>query len=101
MRRANEEFLRDQQEIINNPAATLRVDFYSIVEGKTPEITPDQVAKPLASIDSSIKVGLRERAVLAVLIYTAAPAGAVARLTLKNGKHDASHYTLRLSENCG
>ena len=55
----------------------------------------------VASIDVSTKIGLRDRAVLAVLIYTAARVGAVAKLTLKSVKHDGSQYTLRFSEKGG
>jgi integrase/recombinase XerD len=39
--------------------------------------------------------------VLAVLIYTAARVGAVAKLTVKNLVHDGSQYTLRFSERGG
>ncbi len=39
--------------------------------------------------------------VLAVLIFTAARVGAVARLTLKSLKHDGTQYTLRFSEKGG
>jgi integrase/recombinase XerD len=87
--------------IVINPAATVRAERYSVVEGKTPEIRPDQVARLLTSIDVSTKIGLRDRAVLAVLIYTAARVGAVAKLTLKGVKHDGSQYTLRFSEKGG
>jgi integrase/recombinase XerD len=87
--------------IVINPAATVRAERYSIVEGKTPEIRPDQVAKLLTSIDLSTKIGPRDRAVLAVLIYTAARVGAVAKLTLRGVKHDGSQYTLRFSEKGG
>jgi integrase/recombinase XerD len=37
----------------------------------------------------------------AVLVYTAARVGAVAKLTVKNLVHDGSHYTLRFSEKGG
>src|SRR4029077_996325 len=55
----------------------------------------------LTSIDVLTKIGLRDRAVLAVLIYTAARVGAVAKLTLKSVNHDGSQYTLRFSEKGG
>jgi integrase/recombinase XerD len=84
-----------------NPAATVKAQRYSVVEGKTPEIGPDQARKLLKSIDVSNPVGLRDRAILAVLIYTAARVGAVAKLTVKNWMHDGSQYTLRFSEKGG
>ena len=45
--------------------------------------------------------GLRDRAVLAVLAYTAARVGAVAKLTMKNLVSDGSQYTLRFAEKGG
>jgi site-specific recombinase XerD len=84
-----------------NPAATVKAERYSVVEGKTPEISADQARTLLKSIDASNSVGLRDRAILAVLIYTAARVGAVARLTVKNLVHDGSQYTLRFSEKGG
>ena len=46
-------------------------------------------------------MGLRDRAILAVLVYTAARVGAVAKLTLKSLKHDGTQYSLRFSEKGG
>ncbi len=43
----------------------------------------------------------RDRAILAVLVYTAARVGAVAKLTVKNLVHGGSQYTLRFSEKGG
>ena len=80
-----------------NPAATVKAERYTVVEGKTPEIGADQARTLLRSIDASNPVGLRDRAVLAVLIYTAARVGAVAKLAVKNLVHDGSQYTLRFS----
>jgi integrase/recombinase XerD len=84
-----------------NPAATVRAERYSMVEGKTPEILPGQARTLLESIDISNKVGLRDRAIFAVLIYTAARVGAVAKLTTKSLKHDGTQYTLRFAEKGG
>ena len=84
-----------------NPAATVKAERYSVVEGKTPEIAVAQARSLLKSIDTSNLIGLRDRAVLAVLIYTAARVGAVAKLTVKNLVHDGSQYSLRFSEKGG
>ena len=46
-------------------------------------------------------MGLRDRAILAVLAFTAARVGAVARLTFKNLRHDGTEYALRFSEKGG
>jgi site-specific recombinase XerD len=87
--------------VILNPASSVRAERYSAIEGKTPEIGVKQARELLQSIDASNVVGLRDRAVLAVLVYTAARVGAVAKLTLKNLRHDGSQYSLRLSEKGG
>jgi site-specific recombinase XerD len=84
-----------------NPAATVKSERYAVVEGKTPEIGPGPARTLLKSIDVSDPVGLRDRAVLAVLIYTAARVEAVAKLTPKNLKHNGTQYALRFSEKGG
>ena len=64
----------------------------------------DQVDQTTYEVESETFpdfVGLRDRAILAVLIYTAARVGAVARLTFKNLRHDGTEYTLRFSEKGG
>lgn len=87
--------------MILNPAACVRAERYQVVEGKTEEIKPKHARKLLESIDTGDIVGLRDRAILAVLVYTAARVGAVAKLTLKSLKHDGSQYELRFHEKGG
>jgi len=53
---------------------------YVVIEGKTPEISVQQARTLLQSIDLSDPIGLRDRAILAILAYTSSRAGAVARL---------------------
>jgi integrase/recombinase XerD len=94
-----------------NPAASVRGLRYEAVEGKTHEITIDHARKVLATIRVERKtkegeliplvVGLRDRAIIATLIYTAARAGAVARLRIKDFRHDGSQWTLRFAEKGG
>ena len=81
-----------------NPAATVKAGRYSVVEGRTPEIGPEPAWTLLRSIDVSDPVGLHDRAILAVLVSTAARVGAVAKLTVKNLVHDGSQHTPRFSE---
>ena len=87
--------------IIFNPALSVRTERYQVIEGKTPEIAVAQAEKLLASIDASSVVGLRDRAVIAVLIFTAARVGAVSKLRLKHFEHDGSQWTLRFGEKGG
>jgi site-specific recombinase XerD len=87
--------------VILNPATSVRAERHQVVEGKTPEISAKQARQLLQSVDTSNVVGLRDRAIIAVLIYTAARVGAVAKLTLKSLKHDGTQYSLRFSEKGG
>lgn len=87
--------------MILNPAASVRAERYSVVEGKTPAISTEQARQLLAAIDVGTPVGLRDRCVIATLIYTAARSGAVAKLRLKDLMHDGSQYSLRFSEKGG
>ncbi len=103
-----------------NPAATARTERYQVIEGKTPHIPPGQAAQLLASIQTALAVqtpgppaqppagvevpdivALRDKAALAVLVYTAARVGAVAKLTLADLRHDGTQYTLRFAEKGG
>ena len=87
--------------VVLNPAASVRAERYTVVEGKTPEITIDQARVLLRLIDTSHVVGLRDRAVIAVLIYTAARIGAVAGLKRGSLAHDGTQYSLRFDEKGG
>ena len=68
-----------------------------MIEGKTPEITLEQARTLLASVDTSQVVGLRDKAILAVLAYTVCRAGAVAKLRLGDFQHDGTQYVLRFA----
>ena len=46
-------------------------------------------------------MGLRDRAILATLAYTACRAGAVAKLRLQDFQHDGEQYVLRFQEKGG
>ena len=102
--------LVNRHAVAINPAATVRAERYSMVEGKTPEIQRKQAETLIRSIQttnidkSGIKpdlVGMRDQAILAVLAYTAARVGAVAKLTFKSLRHDGTQYALRFLEKGG
>jgi site-specific recombinase XerD len=87
--------------VVLNPAASVKAARYQTVEGKTPEITVEQARTLLKSLDTSHALGLRDRAVIAILIYTAARIGAVAKLRRQDFRHDGSQWTLRFAEKNG
>jgi site-specific recombinase XerD len=87
--------------IILNPALSVRGERYEAIEGKTPEITVEQARKLLASIGASNPVGCRDRAILSILIYTAARAGAVAKLKCGSFYDGGDQWMLRFEEKNG
>jgi integrase/recombinase XerD len=87
--------------VIINPASSVRGDRYQVVEGKTPEITVADARKLLNSFDVSHVVGLRDRAIVPILIYTAARAGAVAKLKRGNFYHAGDQWMLHFDEKGG
>jgi integrase/recombinase XerD len=93
--------LVNRHACVINPAATVKAERHSVVEGKTPDIGTAHARTLLKSIAVADPVGLRDRAVLAVLAYTAARVGAVAKLTMKNFVSDGSQHTLRFAEKGG
>ncbi len=82
-----------------NPASSVRGERYQLAEGKTPEITVDQERALLKSIRPRGVEGLRDKAIVATLIYTAARIGAVAGLTVGSFAQDGGQWFLRFLEN--
>jgi integrase/recombinase XerD len=106
------DLLVERHIMLINPAASVRGLRYEAVEGKTPEITIEHAKMLLATIRVRRKikkkdefvpliVGLRDRAIIATLIYTAARAGAVARLRIKDFRYDGTQWTFRFAEKGG
>jgi integrase/recombinase XerD len=84
-----------------NPALSVRGERYAAIEGKTPEISIDQARQLLASLDTTHVIGLRDRAILAILVYTSSRAGAVAKLKRGNFYRAGESWMLHFSEKGG
>jgi len=84
-----------------NPAASVRGPEYVAHEGKTPAFANEQVKHLLKSIDTSNIVGLRDKTLLMVLTYTAARAGAVAKLKIADYYSDGSQWWFHFGEKGG
>jgi integrase/recombinase XerD len=87
--------------LILNPALSVRAQRYVAVEGRTPEIGVEQARHLLKGLDVSHVVGLRDRAVIGTLIYTAARVGAVAKLRRSDFYEVAGQACLRFHEKGG
>lgn len=87
--------------VLLNPALSVKTERYSVTEGKTPEITVVQARALLNSIDACDVIAVRDKAIVGVLIYTAARAGAVAKLRMKDLVEEGAQLSLRFREKGG
>ncbi len=84
-----------------NPALSVRTERYTVMEGKTPEITSEQARQLLNSIKPSSLIAIRDKAVIATLIFTAVRAGAVASLRIGDFVDESNQFSLRFREKGG
>lgn len=87
--------------VVLNPAAAVRGERHETVEGKAPEIGVKRAERLLSSIDTSTVVGLRDRAAIGLMIYTAAQVGAAAKLKRRDLYHNGEQWMLRFNEKGG
>ena len=84
-----------------NPALSVRTERYTVVEGKTPEISVKQARLLLQSIDTSDVIGLRDKSIISILIYTAARIGAVSKLQVRDLYDSGDQYCLHFVDKGG
>jgi integrase/recombinase XerD len=84
-----------------NPAASVRGPKYSAREGKTPAFDDRQVRVLLDSIGGGDVVAIRDKTLLMILAYTAARAGAVARLRTMDYLTDGRAWSFNFGEKGG
>lgn len=66
------------QVLAVNPASAVRGPKYSVKKGKTPVLAANEARALLDSIDTSTVIGLRDRALIALMTYSFARVGAAA-----------------------
>ena len=71
------------QVVATNPAHAVRGPKHVVKRGKTPVLTAEQARRLLDSIDVSSVVGLRDRALIAVMTYALARVGAVVAMRVE------------------
>jgi integrase/recombinase XerD len=84
-----------------NPAHSVRGPRHSVGKGVTPVLSSEEAAALLAGMDVSSVVGLRDRAIIAVMTYTFARVGAVIALNLEDYYSQKKRWWLRLREKNG
>jgi site-specific recombinase XerD len=89
------------QIVPHNPAASVRGPSYVIKRGKTPVLTAAEARRLLDSINCSSVIGLRDRALIGVMIYSFARVSAVAGMRVEDYFQNGKRYSLRLHEKGG
>jgi integrase/recombinase XerD len=84
-----------------NPAQAVQAPRYSASEGKTPILSAQETRQLLDSIDTSQVWGLRNRALVGVLVFSCARVSAVVGMKLDDYFAESKEWKLRLHEKRG
>ena len=84
-----------------NPAAAVRGPKHVFKKGKTSVLDGDEAKKLLDSIDVSTLVGLRDRALIALLVYTFARVSAALHMNVEDYYPQGKRWWVRLHEKGG
>jgi len=89
------------QIIPMNPAASVRGPRHIVKKGKTLVLTAEQARSLLDSIDTSSLIGLRDRALIAAMVYSFARVSAVVNMDVEDYWQNGKRWWLRLHEKGG
>ena len=89
------------QIIPMNPASSVRGPKYFIRRGKTPVLTAEEARQLLDSINISTLIGLRDRALIATMLFTFARVSAVIGMKVDDYYQIGKRSWIRLQEKGG
>jgi site-specific recombinase XerD len=89
------------QVVPSNPAHSVRGPRFSVSRGVTPVLSSEEATALLTGMDVSSVVGLRDRALIAVMTYSFARVSAVVRLAVEDYYPQKKRWWLRLREKNG
>jgi site-specific recombinase XerD len=89
------------QVIPTNPAASVRGPSHIVRQGKTPVLEPAEARALLDSIDTSTPAGLRDRALIALMVYSFARIGAALGMKVEDVFTQNRRLWVRLREKGG
>ena len=95
------DFLVTGQVVAFNPAAAVRGPKHVVKKGKTPVLTASEARQFLDSIDISTIAGLRDRALIGLLVYSFARISAVLRMNVDDCLQKNRRMWFRLTEKGG
>ena len=84
-----------------NPASSVRGPTHVVKRGKTPVLTSKEARQLLDSIDTSTVIGLRDRALIGVMVYSFARVSAVVGMKVEDYYQNGKRSWLRLHEKGG
>lgn len=84
-----------------NPAASVRGPGHIIKKGKTPVLTAEECRHLLDSIDLSSVGGLRDRALIAIMVYSFARVSAATGMNVGDFYQSGTRWLIRLHEKGG
>lgn len=89
------------QIVVSNPATSVKGPSYSAKKGKTPVLSAEEARELLDSIDTSHVVGLRDRAIIALMVYTFSRVGAMVKMRVEDYYPQQKRWWVRLHEKGG
>lgn len=89
------------QVLPTNPASSVRGPAHVVKRGKTPVLSAEEARRLLDSIDGSTLIGLRDRAIVAVMVYSFARVSAVVGMLVEDYYPEGKRWWLRLHEKGG
>ena len=84
-----------------NPAASVRGPAHAVTEGKTPVLSPEEARQLLDSIEVTTIAGLRDRALIGMMVYSFARVGAVLGMKVEDVYTQQRRLWVRLCEKGG
>ncbi len=84
-----------------NPGASVRGPRHVVKKGKTPLLTAEETRQLLDSLDTTSVVGLRDRAIIAAMVYSFARVGAMVAMRVEDYYPQGRRMWLRLHEKGG
>jgi site-specific recombinase XerD len=92
------DWLVNGQIVPVNPAASVRGPTHVVRKGQTPMLEPAEARKLLDSIDTTAAIGLRDRALIALMVYSFARVGAALALRVEDVYTERRRVWVRLRE---
>ena len=85
----------------HNPASSVRGPKYVVKRGKTPVLSAEEARKLLDSIETTTLIGLRDRVLIGVMVYSFARVGAAVAMRVGDFFQHRKRLWLRLHEKGG